>query len=585
MTIQTKIKVIILTWVLLVIVGAGMIFLLNRQIVKENNRIVATSDLINDIFQLNILTNDYIINGEDRARSQWLLKYSSIEKLLETGVIQELDNGKGVAASITRNIETLQNVFSQLVRNYQIENVTQVDQAFRLRLIGQLSRSSQDIVSDAFVLSDSSQENIQQLEDITFYVMLALVVMLSAVALGGGYVLLKGVAAPVRLLNEAKAKDEAILESIGDGLLVVNKDGTINRANPTAITLLKTKNIQGKPFWDVVKVCLKEKNDYKQISKEDSTLFNVLNSSKGQEKSLQDNLYINVSSDTYIPVSFVISPIILEKDLLGVVMVFRDITEEASIDSAKSEFVSLASHQLQTPLTALDWSLENLVSESVGSLNAEQKDVMKDITEINARMKELVKGLLNVSRIELGTFMVEPVPTDLRQVADSVLKELEPKIQKRNVTIQKNYSSDVLTIPADQKLLRIVFQNILSNAVKYSKESGNVTININNVKENDQYSDKKILKDGILISISDDGIGIPEKDKSKMFSKLHRAGNAMKQVEEGTGLGLYLVKGIVESSGGQIWFDSQENKGTTFYVTLPKEGMIKRDGSKALEGF
>lgn len=248
----------------------------------------------------------------------------------------------------------------------------------------------------------------------------------------------------------------------------------------------------------------------------------------------------------------------------------QDITLRKEVDRAKTEFVSLASHQLRTPLSAIRWYSEMLLSKYVGELNEKQKQYVKEIYAGNLRMVDLVNALLNVSRIDLGTFAVEPEPVSLTEICDSVLMELTPQINEKGQTVERVFSAAPETYLADSKLIRIVFQNFLSNSVKYTQPGGHIAVEIA-ARENQLY-----------IRVSDNGYGIPKSQHGKMFEKLFRADNVRQKDTEGTGLGMYIVKAVVESSNGRIWFESEENQGTTFHVVMPLSGMIKKTGMKGL---
>lgn len=267
-----------------------------------------------------------------------------------------------------------------------------------------------------------------------------------------------------------------------------------------------------------------------------------------------------------------ISPIL---DETGSVQFFvgieRDVTQERNIDRAKSEFVSLASHQLRTPLSAINWYAEMLIAGDAGKLNKEQLEHVKEIYSGNQRMVDLVNALLNVSRIELGRLAVEPAPTKLLEIADSVILELTPSIKLKKLKLIAEYDKKIPVINLDPKLMRIVFQNYLSNAVKYTPEKGTVRIKMS--------QDKK----EVTIAVSDTGYGIPENQKDKIFQKLFRADNVRAMETEGTGLGLYIIKSVIEQFGGKVWFESKENKGSTFYATVPLKGVERKEGSKGLE--
>jgi two-component system cell cycle sensor histidine kinase PleC len=252
------------------------------------------------------------------------------------------------------------------------------------------------------------------------------------------------------------------------------------------------------------------------------------------------------------------------------VSIAQDITQRKDVDRAKTEFVSLASHQLRTPLSAIRWYSEMLLSKYAGILNDKQRQYVEEIYHGNLRMVDLVNALLNTSRIDLGTFAIEPEKTNPVEIANSVLKELAPQIIAKRQAVRMYFDAAPPMYIADAKLLRIIFQNFLSNSVKYTQEEGQIEVEIS-AKAPDLY-----------IRVTDNGYGIPKSQHNKIFEKLFRADNVRQKDTEGTGLGMYIVKAIVEVSGGKIWFDSEENKGTTFNVLLPLAGMPKKTGTRGL---
>lgn len=257
-------------------------------------------------------------------------------------------------------------------------------------------------------------------------------------------------------------------------------------------------------------------------------------------------------------------------EIIFFVGIERDITKEKQIDQAKTEFVSLASHQLRTPLSTINWYSEMLLNGDAGRLKPEQANYVEEIYRGNQRMVSLVNALLNVSRLELGTFAIEPKLCDIKKIADSAISDIDHKMFEKHIKFTKKYDKKIKDMMLDDKLTMIIFQNLLSNAVKYTLEKGkiNLTIAVNGKK--------------LLITVSDTGLGIPEAQQGKIFTKLFRADNVRKTDTEGTGLGLYIIKSVVENVGGKIWFESIENKGTSFYVTLPLSGMKQKTGTKSL---
>lgn len=240
----------------------------------------------------------------------------------------------------------------------------------------------------------------------------------------------------------------------------------------------------------------------------------------------------------------------------GGVITMLDITEQKSIDRVKTEFVSLASHQLRTPLTAMKWYGEMILNGN-DPLTAKQRTQLEKIYKGNERMIELVNLLLSASRLELGTLTVDITNVDPIAIIKTNLDDLSRQIKERGIQIVEQYEGDAENYYTDSKLATMILQNLLSNAVKYTRDNGFVKINIT-------FSNEKMVA-----QIEDNGVGIPLGQQEKVFSKMFRADNARLSDTEGTGLGLYIVKEAVEALRGEIRFTSTENEGTMFEVVLP----------------
>lgn len=362
-------------------------------------------------------------------------------------------------------------------------------------------------------------------------------------------------------IERAKAKDEAILASIGDGMVVVNKEGKVTYVNQAFEKMVgwKMKEVLGKYIVEVIP---------REDEKGNVVLFNerILTKVLSGEKVIADltkPFYYIRKDKTRFPASSIVTPIILDDKIIGIVETFRDVTKEKSIDRAKTEFISLASHQLRTPLTTISWYTEMILNNDVGKITPNQRQYLEEIYQGTRRMVDLVNTLLDVSRLELGTFIAEPKMTDIISLAQSVLAEQKSMIDEKKLLIIHKFSKKSLKFSIDPKLFRIIFQNLLSNAVKYTPVNGKIEFSIS------FEQGKKIF-----IKISDTGYGIPKNQQNKIFTKLFRADNVRDKDTDGTGLGLYIVKSIVENSGGKIWFKSEDSKasdnpGTTFYVDMP----------------
>jgi PAS domain S-box-containing protein len=363
-----------------------------------------------------------------------------------------------------------------------------------------------------------------------------------------------------------KLKD--ITAAMGEGLLVINPDDKVVFYNEAAakISGFGLEKVLNQPYWQVLKFV--HENDDERNDDFVKYVFRY-----NDAKNDSQNVYLKQADGDKLPVAVSAAPL-RNRDgkALGCIVVFKDITQEKEVDKAKTEFVSLASHQLKTPMSAVNWYSEMLMDEDVGKLTDKQKDFLKEIREGNDRMVKLVNGLLNVSRIDMGTLSIVPELVDLKKMFESVLGELQFGAEAKKLKIVKSYDATLPKISLDPNLMRIVVQNLLSNAVKYTREGGEIKVEVK----------KQNAKD-VLITVKDNGYGIPKKQQPSIFKKLFRADNAKTMKVEGTGLGLYVAKAVVDAFGGKIWFESEENKGTAFYITLPLKGVKPKTGTKGLE--
>ncbi len=233
----------------------------------------------------------------------------------------------------------------------------------------------------------------------------------------------------------------------------------------------------------------------------------------------------------------------------------------AEANRMKSEFVSIVSHQLRTPLSALKWSLDLLRSKRLGEINDKQKEYLDIINESGNKMIKLVNDLLNVSRIEQGRLLMQSKAFSVEDLIEGISKELNLLAEAHNVEIKFKNNKNLSPVYADPDKIRMVVLNLIDNAIKYSKkENGWVEI-----KSERDLKNKKM----ILVTVKDNGLGIPDMVKGQVFGKFFRGENLVRQKVEGTGLGLFIAKGVVKMSGGDIDFESEEGKGSTFWFTLP----------------
>ena len=197
-------------------------------------------------------------------------------------------------------------------------------------------------------------------------------------------------------------------------------------------------------------------------------------------------------------------------------------------------------------------------------------EYFQEIERNNHRMIKLVNTLLNVSRLEIGALKIQPAPLDVQKLIAKTLVELRPMIEKKHISVETSYIGEP-TAFFDPELFAIVMSNLLSNAVNYTPPRGTVRICAEGAAVGREGGGKPIADGSMLIVVEDTGYGIPEREQTQLFRKFFRANNARKKHTDGNGLGLYIVKSILDQTGGEIWFRSSEEKGTSFYITLPEK--------------
>ncbi len=345
-----------------------------------------------------------------------------------------------------------------------------------------------------------------------------------------------------RRAEEERKKTEAIIKNFVDGILVFNKTKKLILINPKAEEFLKTK---------AEEVLGKDAKTLKRKNRRWAQIFKIA----GEETKEVFRKEMAISKSFFLEIT--ISIVELQGKEKLILVILHDVSREKLIEQMKSQFVSVAAHQLRTPLSIIKWSL-SLLREGK-RLSKEDKDLVLKAYQTNERMIDLVNDLLNVARIEEGRFVYEPKIVEFSEIVESVYNSLKEYAKQKKIEFKLEISEGKKIVKVDVEKISLAVKNLIENALKYTPEKGKVEVSVKERKKRRE----------LVFSVKDTGVGIPKDQQERIFTKFFRGANVVRMQTEGTGLGLFITKNIIEAHGGKIWFKSQENKGTTFYFTLP----------------
>jgi two-component system phosphate regulon sensor histidine kinase PhoR len=351
-----------------------------------------------------------------------------------------------------------------------------------------------------------------------------------------------------RVVEEKEELIETI-ESLYAGLVMVNKNGRITQMNQSARDIFGISAddlLGGKTFDQVIqddKVCdiLRQALEEETGVAEEVTLADRENPEQQHIFQVQSALVRNEVGDT-----------------IGTAAIFNDITEIRNVDKMKTAFVSTVSHELRTPLTSIKGFISTLIQDTEGFYdNATRHEFYTIIDTECDRLTRLITDLLNVSRIESGkSLQLNLKDVNLPELAEKVVRAQKSYTTKH--TLHVDLAPSIPIIEADEDKIDQILTNLVNNAIKYSPKGGAVTVH-----------GKMMSSELVQMAVSDQGMGIPKEQIGKMFQRFHRVDNRDTREIGGTGIGLFLVKNLIETHHGKIWIESEVGKGTTFFFTLP----------------
>lgn len=363
-------------------------------------------------------------------------------------------------------------------------------------------------------------------------------------------------------LEEEAQKDRAVFSTIEMGVAIVDKNGVVSFMNRSGLNLLgaTANEIIGKHVEDVFKF---SKRGKALPPKQNPLNLQNLKDGKTLRVRLYDNIMLEKLSGKISNESFPVGLNVTRSDTnpeTALTIVFFDLTNEQKVSQLKDAFLSSMQHEISTPFATIQWNLEILGEspEKLKEIGVNRDEVLEETRNAVLRITRTQDEILTVSRIEQGFFPQEIETIDIKEIITEIIKESEYRSKKKRVEVRERYADKIEPIKANKTIVRLILRNLVSNAIKYSKEEGVVTVIVRSDNGN------------VIIEVADHGIGIPKHDQANIFSKFFRAENAVDIIAEGTGLGLFITKTLVDHMGGKIWFKSDEGKGTIFYVILPK---------------
>jgi PAS domain S-box-containing protein len=598
MNIVTKLKIFGIYATSLIIILGVIIWWRSTQVnlAIEKNRVAHM--LVHDTFILNTLNDDYILTENKRAEIQWIQQYKNLNKTIssykiensqEQRIIDELNEKKYV---LLTDFSRLQNDIKQPVAS---------SEAMRKRLAGQLSVEMQYIVFLSTNLSEINNDRLNTIRQTSSLFLFGLGVFLGISVIGTYFIIARRISKSIKKLTlgtqtfaegnldfrfdiktrdefgslehsfnkmaadlqttykhvaSEKIKDEAILESIGDGLLATDSQGNIMLMNKQAETLLglEEKNSLGKPVIETIQM---EDSIGNIIPHEKRPLHQVLESGKKFTTiGTSDTYYYAHKNGHKFPTAITVTPLTIDKKTVGTIEVFRDITYEKELDHAKDEFIALASHELRTPMTAIKGLVSMILQGDYGEIHEKLKKPLTNIKISTDRETQLINDLLNISRLQMGKIKYDLTTFSIKSIILEVIDGLNSIAKPKGIEIKiETYEERV--VYADANWTKQILINLIGNALKFT-EKGTIFI---------KYHEKT---DHVEIHVQDTGVGINSADEKKLFTKFQQLTAQHLSKPTGSGLGLYISREIARKMGGDVRFErSKSNVGSLFVFSVP----------------
>ncbi|MFW5888534.1 MAG: ATP-binding protein [Patescibacteria group bacterium] len=359
-----------------------------------------------------------------------------------------------------------------------------------------------------------------------------------------------------KITKEEKNKIKNIIDSFTYPIIFIEKNGYLEMFNEASQKILGFKKndigtkISPENEYDI--------ENFKKIIRIKNYQIKEPRKTEGYNKEWKElNIKENGTEKVYMVAT---RKVYDENDqFLGTLKIFNDLTREENMNRLKSEFISVAAHQLRTPLSAIKWVFRMVLDKDTGELSTSQEEYLAKGYKSAERVITLVDNLLYASRIEEGRFGYDFEIFDPKKVVDEALDNIRKKAEEKKLDLDVKKSKNIPKIEGDPEKIKMALYYVLDNAVKYTQEKGNIELEVKNINKRKE----------VAFKIKDSGVGIPSEGKNRLFSKFYRAANVLRMQTEGNGLGLFIIKSIIEKHEGSVEIDSEEGKGTEVTLVMP----------------
>ncbi len=489
---------------------------------------------LNDSFYFAFYPKNFSLLLYEKLNQEFSLKYSSnLDLTSRTKLLKNINQLVGV-------INQQKIIFIDdlaLSADNEIKTIAQEIRKMRVSFL--LPLYFKDEILGVMVLGDKESEEIYNDEDATVFNVVSAQIAISI----KNALLHEESLVYAKNLNTEKNKISAILANFIDPVIFIDNEKCLRIFNPAA------QNIFG----------LKENDIGKNIDRLvfKTTELKSIIAAESQITDKQKEVFIEQSGRQKYFKALSARVLNDKKEFIGTLKIFYDLTKEKELDRSKSDFISVAAHQLRTPLSTIKWIFDLLLKNGAGKSQSEQRHYLEMGFISNERLIIIVNDLLNISRIEEGNFKLNLSSCDIKKLLTEAQKDLDSAIKNKHLDLHYEIAENLPAIMADKERISMVLTNILSNAVNYTPEKGDIKIGA------------AVKDDSLIITVTDNGIGIPEEEKGKIFSKFFRASNAILAHPDGSGLGLFIAKSIIAMHRGDLTLESQKDIGTKVIVKLP----------------